>query len=81
MKRYVRSSLQRFTRADLQARMEEARLSVTVEVWEGAVRRSRRFEDDYWTTDNIHKSVDPVVINLDSDSDDEGDLVLSCEED
>lgn len=81
MKRYVRSSLQRFTRADLQARMEEARLSVTAEVWEGAVRRSRRFEDDYWTTDNIHESVDPVVINLDSDSDDEGDLVLSCEED
>lgn len=80
MKRHVRSSLQRFTRADLQARMEEARLSVTQEVWESAVRRSRTFEDNYCLADNIHESVDPVIINLDSDSDDEGDLYLSCDE-
>ncbi|XP_064092023.1 uncharacterized protein LOC135205413 [Macrobrachium nipponense] len=41
MKRQVRSSLQRFTRADL-----FARLAVTGETWAGAVRRSRYFEDD-----------------------------------
>ena len=79
MKRHVRSSLQRFTRADLQARLEEARLSVTEEVWEGAVRRSRSFEDNYCLADNIHESIDPVIIDLGGDSDDE-DLSLSCDE-
>ncbi|KAG0699134.1 hypothetical protein GWK47_025900 [Chionoecetes opilio] len=33
MKRHVRSSLHRFTRADLQARLEEARLCATEDVW------------------------------------------------
>ena len=37
MKRQVCSSLHRFTRADLQARLEEARLCVTPELWAGAV--------------------------------------------
>ena len=70
----------RFTRADLQARLEEARLAVTNDVWEGAVRRSRSFEDSYWSTDNIQDSVDPVNIMLDSDSDDDNDdLFLSCD--
>ncbi|XP_050721155.1 uncharacterized protein LOC127001021 [Eriocheir sinensis] len=77
MKRHVRSSLHRFTRADLQARLEEARLSVTPEVWAGAVRRSQSFEEEYWSTDNIHQSVDPVIINLDSD--DEDDLFLESD--
>lgn len=77
MKRHVRSSLQRFTRADLQARIEEAKLNTTREVWEGAVRRSREFEDEYWCTDNIHKHVDPVIINIESDSED--DLFLDSD--
>lgn len=81
MKRSVRSSLHRFTRGDLQARIEEARLSVTGDVWAGAVRRSRTFEDDYWKTDNIHESVEPVIVNLNSDSHGEGDLFLSSDED
>ena len=66
----MRSSVHRFTRADLQARLEEARLCVTPEVWAGAVRRSQSFEV-YWSTDNIHQSVDPVIINLGSDDEDE----------
>ena len=70
MKRHVRSSLQRFTRADLQARLEEARLLVTSEVWAGAVRRARRFEEDYWTTDNIQDSVESVIITADDEEDD-----------
>ncbi|XP_066970162.1 uncharacterized protein [Macrobrachium rosenbergii] len=81
MKRYVRSSLQRFTRADLQARLEEARLSVTGDVWAGAVRRARAFEDSYRSTDNMHDIIDPVIISFDSDTDDEVDLLLESDED
>ncbi|MPC59656.1 hypothetical protein E2C01_053680 [Portunus trituberculatus] len=57
MKQYVRSTLQLFTRADqvLQARLQEAKLNVTKEVWAGAVRRSRSFEEEYWSSDNIHE--------------------------
>lgn len=72
MKRYVRSSLHHFTRKDLMARLEEAKLCVTREVWEGAVRRSESFEKEYWATDNIHDSVDPVIISLESDEEEEG---------
>lgn len=71
MKRQVRSSLQRFTRADLQARLEEARLSITRDIWAGAVKRSRSFEDNYWSSDNIHDSVQPVLISIESDDEDE----------
>lgn len=78
MKRHVRSSLQRFTRTDLQARLEEARLCANKEVWTAAVRQSRHFEEEYWKCDNIHESVDPVIINLLSD-DDEGDDDLFLE--
>ncbi|KAK8388215.1 hypothetical protein O3P69_020241 [Scylla paramamosain] len=46
MKRHVRSTSQRFTRADLQARLQEAKLIATNEVWAGAVRRSRSFEEE-----------------------------------
>lgn len=79
MKHHVRSSLQRFTRADLRARLEEARLRVTREVWEGAVRRSRAFEEQYWASDNIHDAVNPVIINIDSE--DEEDIFLDSDED
>ncbi|MPC18596.1 hypothetical protein E2C01_011485 [Portunus trituberculatus] len=37
-KRHVHSSLQQFTRMDLQATLEEAKLFATQEVWAGAVR-------------------------------------------
>ncbi|KAK3873076.1 hypothetical protein Pcinc_021888 [Petrolisthes cinctipes] len=65
MKRIVRCSLQRFTR--------------TKEVWEGAVRRARAFEDEYWSSDNVHNRVDPVIINFNSDDEDE--LFLDSDED
>lgn len=78
MKRQVRSSLQRFTRADLFAKLEEARQAVTGETWAGAVRRSRSFEDDYWFSDNIQDSIDPVIINVDSDE--ENDLFLESDD-
>ncbi|XP_066953386.1 uncharacterized protein [Macrobrachium rosenbergii] len=81
MKRYVRSSLQRFTRADLQARLEEERFSVTGDVWAGSVRRSRSFEASYRSTDNMHDSIDPVIISLDSDTDDEVHLLSESDED
>ena len=71
MKRHVRSSLRRFTRADLQDRLEEARLLVTSEVWAGAVRRPRSFEDGYRTTDNIQESIDRIIITADDDDDDD----------
>ena len=71
MKHYVRSSLQRFTRAALQARIEEAKLRVNEEVWAGAVRRARSFEDEYWSSDNVHDSVNKVCITLDSEDEDE----------
>ena len=71
MKRHVRSSLRHFTRADLKARLEEARLAVTKEVWEGAVRRAQAFEDEYWLTDNVQNSIDPVIVNIASDDEDE----------
>ena len=71
MKRYVRSSLQHFTRASLRARLEEARHCATTEIWEGSVRRAMKFEQDYWSSDNIHDSVEPVIVNLDFDDEDE----------
>lgn len=71
MKKHVRSTLQRFTRADLQARLQEAKLIATKEVWAGAVRRARSFEEEYWSLDNIHDSVEPVIITMDSDDEDE----------
>ena len=52
MKHHVRSSLRRFTRTDLLARIEEARHLVDAEVWLSAVRHSEKFENDYWTSDN-----------------------------
>ena len=77
MKRHVRSSLQRFTRTDLRARLEEARLCANHDVWTGAVRHSQHFEEEYWTSDNIHESVEPVIINVASDDEDgEDDLFL-----
>lgn len=78
LKRHVRSTLHHFTRADLQSRLEEARLCATPEVWRGAVRRSQAFEDQYWATDNIHERVGPIIISLESD--DENDLFLDSEE-
>ena len=46
----------------------------------GAVRRSRAFEDNYWTSDNVHESVDPVAINIESDDEDEGgDLFIDSD--
>ena len=56
---------------DLQARLEEAKLCGSEEVWAGAVRRSQELEEDYWSTDSIHESVDLVIISLASDDEDE----------
>lgn len=56
--------------ADLQARLEKARLSVTHEDWEGAVRRAQDFKKEYWETDNVHDQLNPIIINLDSDDED-----------
>ena len=75
----MRSSLQRFTRADLQARIEEAKVSATREVWDGAIRRSRAFEEAYWSNDNIQRPVDPIIITINSD--DEDDLFLDSDYD
>ena len=74
MKHHVRSSLRRFTRADLQARLDEARRRATPEVWAAAVRRSRAFETEYWTTDNIPAGA-KAVINVGDDDDDKEDDV------
>ena len=79
MKKRVRSSLQRFTRAELQARIEEAKVSATREVWDGAIRRSRTFEEAYWSNDNIQRPVDPIIITINSD--DEDDLFLDSDDD
>lgn len=70
MKRHVRSSLQRFTRADLHARLEEAKQLATSEIWAAAVRRARQFEDAYWQTDNVQEPTgEPVIITADDDDD------------
>lgn len=79
MKHHVRSSLHRFTRADLYSRLEEAKLCGTPEVWRAAVKRSREFEDGYWSSDNIKEPVGPVIINMNSDDEDVEDLYLSEE--
>lgn len=80
MKRYVRSKLQRFTRTDLLARLEEARQLVNKDMWAGAVQHSRKFETSYWKTDNIHEGVEPIIIHIGSDDeDDEVFLHSDCE--
>ncbi len=76
----MRSSLHRFTRADLKARLEEVRISVTKDVWLAAIKRSRDFKSHYWATDNIHEAVGPVVGSLDTDDEDEDDLLLVSDE-
>ena len=48
-------------------------------VWASAVRRSRTFEEGYWSSDNIHDPVDPVIINIDSDDEDDDDLYLDSD--
>ena len=79
MKKYVRSTLRRYTRTDLQERLQEARSRITKEIWEGAIRQSRHFEEGYWKTDNIHETIEPVLINLCSDDEDDGDTELFLE--
>ena len=79
MKKYVRSSLKRFTRTELNARLHEAKCYVTEEMWANAVWRSESFEREYWTSDNIHEIVDPIILSLDSEDEDEDeDLILDC---
>lgn len=79
MKKYVRSSMQRFTRASLRTKIEEARLCANTKIWEGAVRRAMRFEEDYWSSDNIHDCVEPVIVTFDGD--DEDDMLLDTDTD
>ena len=82
MKHHVRSSLRRFTRTDLNTRIEEARQLATARVWSAAVTRSEQFENDYWKSDNIHEPVDPIIINITSDdSDVEDDDVFLTSDD
>ena len=81
MKRYVRSTLSRFTRTDLQERLKEARSTATSEIWAGAVRQSRHFEEEYWRSDNIHETVEPVIIDLASDDEDGDDELFLESED
>ena len=51
-------------------------------VWEAAVRHSRQLEDAYWTSDNIHEGVEPVIINIASDDEDgDDDMFLDSDED
>ena len=49
---------------------------MTEGVWTGAIRHSEALEKDYWPADNIHDSVDPIIISLTSD-DEEEDFVLN----
>ena len=66
---------------DLQAALEEVKLCAT-QVWAGAVRRSREFEDQYWMSDNIYDAVQPVIINIDSDDEDgDDDFFLESDSD
>ena len=56
-----------------------ARQCATTEIWEGAVRRAMKFEEDYWSSDNIHDSVEPVIVTFDCD--DENELFLDNDDD
>ncbi|XP_066958646.1 uncharacterized protein [Macrobrachium rosenbergii] len=77
MKCHVHSSLQRFTRADLQAKLQEARICTNPEAWTGVIHQSLRFEEEYWTLDNIHESVEPLIINIATDDEvEDEDLFL-----
>ena len=40
------------------------------DVWAGAVRRSRTFEDEYWSSDNVHETVGPIIIDVECDDED-----------
>ena len=71
MKIHIRSSLQRFTRADLNARLEEVKLPATRDVWAGAVRRSRTFEDEFWSSYNVLETVCPIIIDVESNEEDD----------
>ena len=81
MKRYVRSTLSRFTCTDQPERLKEARSTATSEILAGAVRQSRHFEEEYWRSDNIHETVEPVIIDLASDDKDGDDELFLESED
>lgn len=71
MKLIVHCALQRFPRTELQARIEEAKGKATKEVLEGAMKLARAFGDEYWSSDNMHNRVDHLIININSDDQDE----------
>ena len=50
-------------------------MCVTEEASADAVQRFEAFEKKDWSTENIHDSVDPIIISLASD-DEEEDLIL-----
>ena len=79
MRLHVRSSLHRFTRADLQAMLKEAKSLANKEIWFSAVEHSNKFEREYWQADNIHEGMDPVIVNIASDAEreDEDDVFLN----
>lgn len=79
MKHHVHS-LHCFTRAELQASLQEASISATLEVWEAAVKRVKDFESYYWSIDNIHKSVKAIVVTFDTEDEDEDDFFPSSDE-
>ena len=40
------------------------------------MRHAEHYEENYWKTDNIHEAVEPVIINVASDDEDEDDDVF-----
>ena len=79
----IRSSLRRFTLADLHARLLETKSLANKEIGFSAVKHSEKFQTEYWLNDNIHKEVHPVIVNIASDdeSDNEDNIFLNrdCE--
>ena len=45
------------------------------------MKRSRAFEDRYWSMDNIQEPVGPIIINIDNDDEDMEDLYLDEDDD
>ena len=54
-------------------------MCVREEAWTGAVQHSEAFEKDYWSADNIHDSVGPIINIIANDEEEENFVLNSIE--
>ena len=74
VKRFVATNNSTFKKRDTKTLIEKAFASVSASKWESSCKHVIKIEKEYWSRDNIQPArVNPIIINLDDDSSDEGE--------